>query len=51
MMRLLRAAGTGQPSLLARLVAAAVVAGMIGISVPVVASPVLSTLRWLFSLL
>jgi hypothetical protein len=51
LMRLLRGPGTGQPSLLARVLAAAVILGMLLLSAPVVGPPLAAALRWLLSLL
>jgi hypothetical protein len=51
MMRLLRGPGPGQPSVLGRALAAAIIVGMFAVTAPVAVPPLLSTLRWLFSLL
>ena len=50
-LRLLRRQQAGTPSLLARVVAALVVVGMLGLAAPLVAAPVAAALRWLLTLL
>jgi hypothetical protein len=51
MMRLLRGPGPGQPSVLGRALAAAVVVGLLVVTAPTAVPPLLSALRWLFALL
>jgi hypothetical protein len=51
LLRLLRHRRPGAPSLLARVVAAMVVVGMLGLAVPTLAAPVGAALRWLLALL
>jgi hypothetical protein len=41
----------GSPSLLARLVAALVVLGMLGLAAPLLGAPLAAALRWLVALL
>ena len=48
---MLRRPRAGSPSLLARLVAALVVVGMLGLAAPLLAAPFGVALRWLVSLL
>jgi hypothetical protein len=51
MLRMLRRRGPGAPTPLARLVAALVVVGMLGLAAPTLAAPVSAGLRWLLALL
>jgi hypothetical protein len=50
-LRLLRHRRACSPSLLARVVAALVVVGMLALAAPLVAAPVAAGLRWLLTLL
>ncbi|GAB3673089.1 hypothetical protein [Angustibacter aerolatus] len=47
LLRMLRQPRAGRPSLLARVVAALVVVGMVGLAAPVLSTPVAAVLRWL----
>jgi hypothetical protein len=51
LLRMLRHRTPGAPSLLARVVAALVVVGMLGLAAPALAGPVSAALRWLLSVL
>ena len=48
---MLRRPRAGSPSLLARVVAALVVLGMLGLAAPLLAAPLGAGLRWLLALL
>jgi hypothetical protein len=51
LLRMMRRRKPGAPSLLARVVAALVVIGMLGLAAPTLAAPVSAALRWLLALL
>jgi len=51
LLRLMRRPRAGSPSLLARVVAALVVLGMLGLAAPLLGAPLAAALRWLVSVL
>jgi hypothetical protein len=51
LLRLMRRPRAGSPSLLARVVAALVVLGMLGLAAPLLSVPLVAGLRWLAALL
>jgi hypothetical protein len=50
-LKLLRARRDGRPTVRARVVAVLIVLGMVAITAPILAAPVLATLHWLLALL
>jgi hypothetical protein len=50
-LRMLRARRDGRSTIRARLVAAVLVLGLIGLTAPIVAAPTVAALRWLLHLL
>lgn len=50
-LRMLRARRDGRPTVRARVVAALIVVGMVALTAPILAAPILTTLHWLVALL
>jgi hypothetical protein len=51
LLRMMRGPRTGRPSTMARVLALLVVAGLVGITAPLLAPPVIATVGWLAGVL